>query len=472
MSFTKYKYDLVLAIHFMLGIVSTFNQTFVFIWVLSVFIIGIYKAFVKSVHYPPYLFAAYLVGIELLGRMSSTGLPHEFTKYAVCVILLIPIVKRKNSLNFYLLGFMLLLVPAMFLTNGGNLEATRQLISGNLSGPLCLAISGLYFYKLPFDSNSIRRLFLVLLYPLAAILGYMVVKTPDFSEIDFGFQSNFATSIYGPNQMSSILGLGVLIIGLSYFLKIRLFKSELITLAFLGFLLFRGLLTFSRGGMITPVVLLIIIFIYFSWKVAGFNKNTVRIIFIASIFSGLYFLLFNYADDITGNKLSDRYAGRKGDKQIEDIDKLTSGRTQIMVLDWQIFLDNPIFGIGVGMGKAARVKYGYAVEVAAHNEFSRILAEHGALGVVALLILLGLPIAYFYRSNRIVERIVVIAFIGFCFVFMTHAATRIAAPSFLYGFAFIRIPKNKRALKIHDTLPRQQTFQTRQSSFSNRTAYT
>lgn len=93
------------------------------------------------------------------------------------------------------------------------------------------------------------------------------------------------------------------------------------------------------------------------------------------------------------------------------------------------------------------------MEVAAHNEFSRVLAEHGMFGVTALLIMVIMPIKRFFANRKILERIIIIAFIGFCFVFMTHSATRIAAPCFLYGFAFMRfVPalavRNRRLMHI------------------------
>lgn len=439
MNYQRYKWDVILVIHFLLGIAVGQFPPLVFYWVFGTFVLGVIAGFNRSIRYPTYIFASYLVGIELLGRMSASGLPHEFIKYAVSLILIISLIQEQRRLKVAFIIFLALLVPAMFLTDGGNLEETRQLISANLSGPFCLAISVFYFYRRPITLIEFKKIAIAILLPLSSTLGYLVIKTPDFSEIEFGFQSNFATSLYGPNQMSSILGLGVLLIGICYFLKIRLFASSLIILSFLGLLLFRGLLTFSRGGMITPLILLIVIFIYFSWKVAGLNRNTIRIIFLTTVFSILSYFLFDYANQITGNKLLDRYSGKKSGKQVENLDQLTSGRTQIMLLDWMIFKDNPIIGIGVGMGKFARPKYGYMIEVAAHNEFSRTLAEHGLFGVFALLILLGFPFHYFVLNKNIGERVLVIAFIGFCFVFMTHAATRIAAPCFLYGFAFIRI---------------------------------
>ncbi len=387
--------------------------------------------------------------------MSASGVPHEFIKYAISLILFISIFRSGRHIQYLFILFLILFIPGMFLSDGKTLEGTRQLISANLSGLLCLAISAIYFYKKPLDGDALRNLFLFILFPLASILGYLVVNTPDFSEIKFGYDSNFATSVYGPNQMSSVLGLGILLMGLAYFLKIRLFGSYLLALSYIGFLLFRGLLTFSRGGMITPLILLAIVFIYFTWKTVGFNRNTIRGILFVALFAVLAIFLFDYTDNLTGNKLSDRYQGIKRGKQAEDIEELTSGRTLIVSIDWKIFMENPFLGVGPGMGAELRKKYGYSIVVAAHNEFSRMLAEHGLFGGVAILILIVLPLQHFFDRKKILERTLTIAFVGFCFVFMTHAATRIAAPSFLYGVGFICVTSKLDRLRTYKRMLRK-----------------
>lgn len=466
MNFSKYKSDVILVIHLLLGITAGFFPAIVFYWVFLVFLIGLYFGLAKSSTTPAYLFASYLTGVELLGRMSSSGLPHEFIKYAITVMLLASLMFQRKEIPYLFVFFFLLLIPSAFLTDGGDFEETRQLISGNLSGPLCLVVSVIYFYNRPLDGHALRKTFLYLLYPLASIVGYLIVRTPDFNEIEFGFQSNFATSIYGPNQMSSVLGLGILIIGFAYLIRVTLFGSYILTLSFLGILLFRGLLTFSRGGMITAAILLVVIFFYLAWKVGGFNKYTTRIIIITAVVGIAAVMAFDYTNRLTDNALYGRYTGIKNGKQVEDIDKLTSGRTIIIYLDWQIFKDNMLMGIGPGMGKYDRVKYGYNVQVAAHNEFSRILAEHGLLGVIALAILILAPFQHFLFSRKIIERVFIIAFIGFCFIFMTHAATRIAAPCFLYGLAFIRIVSPSQRLQKYGFVHRQHAVKKRQNSFS------
>lgn len=457
---SKYLPDFLLLTHAGLGMIVAFFPQLVFPWVLVVFLLGVYFALTGSTR-STYYVAAYLAGIELLGRMSSAGLPHEFIKYAITAIFVLGLLVSRTKISLLFGIFMALLLPAVLLTDGGSFEDTRQLISGNLSGPVCLGVSAIYFFNRPLDVNTVRRIFLNLMYPLAAILGFMIIRTPDLDAIEFGFQSNFVTSIYGPNQMSSILGLGILVIGLAYFMGLRLFASHLVAFGFLGMLLFRGLLTFSRGGMLTPAVLLVMILFYLSWKM-GIVRSGLRVFFTALALFVLGYGAFHYTNEITDNALYGRYTGVRNGRQVEDIDKFTSGRTIIMVMDWQIFKDNWLWGVGPGMGKFYRVDYGYRVEVAAHNEFTRLLAEHGLLGLVALIILVTAPISRFFQSKKIGERILIIALIGFCFVFMTHAATRIAAPCLLYGLAFVRVfSTSPDTSPNHGFVPRQYVVETR-----------
>jgi O-antigen ligase len=53
-------------------------------------------------------------------------------------------------------------------------------------------------------------------------------------------------------------------------------------------------------------------------------------------------------------------------------------------------LTNPIFGVGVGKGAEIREDE-TGVKVLSHDEITRMLAEHGTLGILGLLILFFTP---------------------------------------------------------------------------------
>ena len=435
--------DIILAAHFLGGVVFGLFPALVLYFTFIVFIYFTYKSFnaVETAGYG----AAYIVGLEMLMRLSRSSVPHEFAKYAVCVILL-PGIFKKRALPIPIIIYGLVQVPAFFLADGGDLEATRQLISFNFSGPLCLVFSTIYFYNKPMDESSLRRIFLHILYPIAAILGFLLIRTPSVEEITFGFSSNIEASSYGPNQVASILGLSILIFGFCYIFKIRLFQSYITFFVFLLMAAYRGLLTFSRGGMAAPIIILIgiLVYLYFGTRFRFNIKVVVSILVLAAI----VFFSFEYVNDLTQNALYRRYSGER-EKGVVSTAKYTSGRSLILAVDWEIFKANPVLGVGTGMGKYYREKY-LGQKMAAHIEYSRLLAENGVLGLLALFLLLWYPIKRFFEIGSPVQRSLLLACVGFCLTFMAHSATRIAAPCFVYGLAFVTIvwtnTNNKRKL--------------------------
>jgi hypothetical protein len=88
-----------------------------------------------------------------------------------------------------------------------------------------------------------------------------------------------------------------------------------------------------------------------------------------------------------------------------------------------------------------------------------MLAEHGLLGVLALLILLLIPLGFLLSKNR---NLFMIPFVVFWFLTINHSAMRVALPGFIYGFALLSITyasKSKKKPKSKTTsLSGQQAF--------------
>ncbi len=436
---SRYKPELWVAVHFIIGIVLASSPGLSYYLGLLVFLSGLgLVLFSYPNNFNVVLIAGYLCGFELVARMSRSGLPHEFIKYAVALLLLITWARNGMRWHIPIAVYFLLLIPGIFLSDGGNFEETRQLISANLSGPLCLTICVLYFHSAKLNSKKLIQLFQFLLYPLVSILAILIVKTPDLSAIDFGYESNFETSIYGPNQISSILGLGILIIGFTFFFKLSMFGSSLTGLVLAMGFTFRGLLTFSRGGILTALITLAFIYVLINFSRVQSSALRFRTIGILLIFVAVGYGVFQYANDLTGNALYDRYAGIKRGEKL-GVEDYTSGRALIGAIDMEIFKDNILVGTGVGMSKFLRVSYGYSVPVNAHIEYTRLLAEHGILGFIVLLVLILLPVIRFFQIKNLAQRALILLGAVFCFAFMSHAATRIAAPMFLYGLSFVTI---------------------------------
>ena len=102
-----------------------------------------------------------------------------------------------------------------------------------------------------------------------------------------------------------------------------------------------------------------------------------------------------------------------------------------------IFLDYIFTGCGPGQANELREQYGYGKVVAAHTEFSRMLAEHGILGFFSLLLLVGIPIFPVFLFNRPISKIIRILFGTLALLTMSHSAMRLAMPCFIYGLSLI-----------------------------------
>ena len=89
------------------------------------------------------------------------------------------------------------------------------------------------------------------------------------------------------------------------------------------------------------------------------------------------------------------------------------------------------------MSSSVRIKY-YELRAAAHTEYSRLLAEHGSAGALALLILLLILWKAYWRAPSAFARAWTASLAAWSLVEMGHAAMRIAAISFIFGLALIR----------------------------------
>ena len=405
------------------------------VWLLIIgfFILNI--IFKSNRNEEAFLFAAYISGAEVFIRMSKAMILYETGKYSVILFLIIGIFvgKFKQKFSVALAFYLLLLLLGIVFTRVPEGEYIRKAIAFNLSGPFVLGIAGLYFYKRNITKENLSNALFFMLLPLFSMVSYLYFKTPDLREIVFAGAANFETSGgFGPNQVSTILGLGIFIISALILMNKRVTGYLLLDVFVLLYFVYRALLTFSRGGLITGVVAIISFVIFYTL----FKKLSLgAFISYAGLTAVFIVSVWLYTSNITGGMLDNRYAGKNA-KGVQKKD-ISSGRVAILNEQIASFVENPL-GIGVGNGKYKRLGAVGNLTPTSHNEVGRLIEEHGIIGFMILLLLLGLPLLNFWNMDNY-NRAFTTAFYVFWFLTINHSAMRIAFPGFIYGLSLIHI---------------------------------
>ena len=99
-----------------------------------------------------------------------------------------------------------------------------------------------------------------------------------------------------------------------------------------------------------------------------------------------------------------------------------------------LWYDNLVLGVGVGVSKILRVGHG-----ATHVELSRLLAEHGHLGLTYVLVIMVLSIKL-YKTNTNAKYQGILLSLFLVAIYTTfHAATRTYISPLLIGVALLGI---------------------------------
>lgn len=384
-------------------------------------VIGVVVAMRRRVQEVAYV-AAYIAGSEVLWRMTQTGLFWEYGKYAISAVLGVALLRVRAPRNRELaVLYLLLLLPSALLTVLAlPFEAARQQLSFNLSGPLCLTLCVLWFSNVRLTDVDLRTTMLALIGPVIAIGTLAYYSTATAVDLEFFGDSNAVTSGgFGPNQVSATLGLGMLFC-LLLLLERRLpLRVRVPLLGLVVVFAVQAALTFSRGGLTLAFAGALVATFYLVRD--GRTRATLAVL-VVLLFSVGKYVVVPRLDVFTSGKLTERYT-----------DLNSSNRSYLANADLQIFADNPVLGVGPGVAPALRYELGHGG--AAHTEYTRMLAEHGALGALAIVVLLALAARAFLGARTLQARAFVAGMLAWVLLFLLVNAMRLAAPSFVFGFA-------------------------------------
>jgi hypothetical protein len=402
----------------------------------AIFIVGTFYIIKKqNKNNEALIVAAYVVGSEVFLRMTGGNPLYEISKYGVIVFIFIGMYFSgfsKNATPYWI--FLLLLVPSVVLTTFV-LDFDTDLknsIAFNISGPVCLGVASIYTFGRKISLDQMNNILLSMGLPIITCMVYLIFYTPNIREVITGTQSNFETSGgFGPNQVATVLGLGMFIFFSRIILVSKTKYLVIINLIVALNISYRGIVTFSRGGMITGL-LMIILLLFFLYTKTNFNGR-VKLNYLIVMVSIAMMTTWAYSSFQTGGLIDKRYANQDAAGRVK-VSRL-SGREEVAKDEIDIFLKNPIFGVGVGKGVEVR-KAETGDGTLSHDEITRMLAEHGTLGIFGLLILFLTPL-FMYIENKF--NMYLLCFVAFWFLTINHAAMRTAAPAFVYSLSLLNV---------------------------------
>jgi O-antigen ligase len=211
-------------------------------------------------------------------------------------------------------------------------------------------------------------------------------------------------------------------------------KSKILMLCIMVVMSIQSAMTFSRGGLYGAAGACIVAMLF----LAKSPREVSRILLLGLLLLALgKFVIVPSLDKFTHGALSERF-------QETDL----TGRGDLAGADIRIFLDNPILGVGPGMAEDYR-KIILTTGGAAHTEFTRLISEHGLFGITALLLLIIAGVRTTLGAKPPLAKAIRASLIVWSCLYMTNAAMRLAAPSFIWGLAYATYMQGSRPSLKH-----------------------
>ena len=232
--------------------------------------------------------------------------------------------------------------------------------------------------------NNIRR-FKIILWAILSCMFFVSLYSI-YGYLASGGTIRISGADYGPNEFAISL-LPALAISFYTFFTRKGLAGKMLSLI-MSFAIFSALvLTFSRGGLIGFLSMLFIALIK--------TKRKIITIFLAIVIvAGLAnFMPSDFWERIEKTKVEEKMMG---DEAIDS----TTRRYLLAKAAWQMFLDNPIFGRGIGNYYYECRNYQPISPGRAHNMYLEVAAELGSIG---LFFMLGIFFTTLKSLGRIIK---------------------------------------------------------------------
>jgi hypothetical protein len=431
----------------LLALVSIFTPFVLIGWFYLVLLSSLVLLFRPKVPASVYIsLIVYVIAFEIIARMAGASpfIPYEMGKYLLFLLLVGGILKYRTS-ALPAFWMVILLIPGLLVQKSA--EVSFLDIIFNFMGPLNAALAILFFKGKTVSKTMLLHYLRLMIYPMVSVFFFAIFRTPDIEEAEFSLSANSAASGgFGSNQVSTGLGLAAFFVFVFWINRWRLTGSRTLDASMLLFFTIQGLLTFSRGGMMTGFLGVVVVLFYLRKATTSQIKkyNLVRIgkylIPAFLLILGSFFLVNRLTNGLLFLRYQGETAGTFAGTKEKDLNIITSGRLDIFLGDLELWADHPITGVGVAASRYMRERM---TGVVAHVELSRLLAEHGIFGLAYFVIL----VFYGFKAMRSSPNPAIsgLLFALFAVGLFTsfHAAMRTFVSPLMIGLSMLTVTEDK-----------------------------
>lgn len=353
----------------------------------------------------------YMIYSELFIRSYASFVPYLFMPYLYITLFFLLIIQNSTSWKLYTRSFILIvffMVIEFINSTRSTLPDIARGLEMNSLAFAVIAVWGSFNIITPRLANRmLRNVKYASIYLCGIVIARYLV-----GDVEFGSHSG-SEGVNGlaPVQLSGYLGFSCIVFFFSIMDDSER-KQLLLNLFLMAMCAVVMMLSFSRGGVYFIGIVMCLYFL--------FNGAKVKSYFLLLLLLPAALGVYSYVDDTTHGLIDQRY-NEEG----------SSGRDELVDAGFTIFLQDPIAGVGTANFATEITKRSlYFVESGAHNEFVRVAAEDGILGVITywgFFITLGINI----MKRKRVQREYAIYFLALFCLIIIHNGLKISVQPFL-----------------------------------------
>jgi O-antigen ligase len=305
----------------------------------------------------------YMIYPELIIRGKVLFVPYLFIQYLLIAIFSIMILTGSTKVKIHSRAFILLILFCI-IEVGNSFRAVDPVYARTLiTNTVLLTVISTWGSFNILNTATINRFLSNVKTASIFLCGYALVRQITGNNSYELTSMSEAVNGLPAVQLSGYLGFSSILFFLSVMNDDER-KNVLINLVLLGLSSLVMLISFSRGG---AYFLAIIMALYFL-----FNSRQLKSYFLFILLLPVALVVYFYVTDVTEGLIVKRYT-----------EKGSSGRDFLVKAGYEIFSDEPVAGVGTGNFNIEIVKRGlYSSSSGAHDEFIRVAAEHGVIGII------------------------------------------------------------------------------------------